>query len=118
MRYAVIVMSVALLCMVGQGFPVLGRDDGKRLAQDGPGAAHPGFRERALQERRYLACYEAHKRKCYDEYCEAVKWCENNWEKCLPLINGTGLHVGTYGKQVLEECKAELRKRCRQDAGM
>lgn len=118
MRYALMFTFVTLLCMAGQGSPVLGQQTGEKVAQGRRELTDSGFRRRAVQNRQYLACYEAQKKECYDRYSQAVKWCQENWEKCLPLISGTGLHAGTYGRQVLEECKAELRKRCRQEAGM
>lgn len=118
MRCALIITCLVLLCMACQGTPALGQQNGEQVAENRPDATDSRFRERAVRKRQYLACYEAQKRVCYDQYSQAVKWCQDNWEKCLPLISGTGLHAGTYGRQVLEECKAKLRKRCRQEAGM
>jgi len=82
----------------------------------------PGFmeryRERALKRIRYLSCYEAGKGDCYREAEEAVTWCQNNWDRCYPLIEGASVTAGTYAVQVSRRCRDRLREKCHREAGM
>ena len=117
MRYALIMVSALLLCGIGQGSQVTGRESGRSLAQLRPPEKDAAFKERAAKRRKYIVCYEAGKGECYKEYTEAVKWCRENWDKCFPLLPGTSVQAGTYGKQVLDKCKARLKRRCMEEAG-
>jgi hypothetical protein len=117
-RYALIAVCALLLCGIGQGSRVAGEEDGASPAQLSPRGSDARFKERAAKRRKYIACYEAGKGECYKKYAESVKWCQENWEKCLPLMNGLGVHAGTYGKQVRDKCKARLQRRCREAAGL
>jgi hypothetical protein len=88
------------------------------MARDRPAEKVAEFQERVAKGRQYRACYETGKWICYRKYAEAIKWCRDNWQQCLPFIDGIGIHSGAYGKQVLDACKSELRSRCSREAGL
>jgi hypothetical protein len=100
-------------------------DPGAQGPDDKSGSQPPaaqGFIERyhenALKRRRFLMCYEAGKGDCYKEAEDAVTWCQNNWDRCYPLIEGASGTAGSYGAQVSKKCKQKLREKCHKEAGM
>lgn len=117
-RQRVTAFALALLCvalMGGAPAPCEALDMG--ADRDRPAGKAAEFQELAARRRQYRACYETGKWICYGKYAEAIKWCRDNWQQCLRHIDGVGIHSGAYGKQVLDECKSELRLRCSRETG-
>lgn len=118
MRYVLMVLCTVLLWGIGQAPAAVGGQNGRQLAQQAPREPDATFKERSAKRRKYIACYESGKGECYEKFSESVRWCQDNWEKCFPLIPGIGAHAAAYGKQELEKCKAQLRIKCRREAGL
>lgn len=117
-RVTTFVLATLLCVALMGGAPALCDALDIGMARDRSAEKGAEFHERAAKGRQYRACYETGKWVCYGKYAEAIKWCRENWQQCLPFIDGIGIHSGAYGKQVLDECKSELRSRCSREAGL
>jgi len=117
MNVRFLILPAATLLLLALVVPVFSQSD--PAATESPEGAPPlvtPYRKSAEKRMRFNRCINQHRGKCYERYQEAVQWCRDNWETCFPLIKSAGVSAGTYGNQVLEECRRELDARCRAEA--
>lgn len=116
-KIGVAVLLVVLLGLLGSVSSTVAEpmSNGKDQSQGKTDAER--YHERAVQRMKFQKCYQLGRVNCFEKYREAVAWCRQNWSRCFPLIDGLGTHASTYGSQVVERCKQELRQKCRREAG-
>ena len=75
------------------------------------------YRQEAVRRMKFNKCVSEHRGECYRKYEEAVRWCQDNWDQCFPLIKSAGISAGTYAAQIRDKCRSDLDARCRAEAG-
>lgn len=70
------------------------------------------YRDRAGKRMEFNKCYRDGLPECYRQFQDGVEWCHKNWNRCFPLIEGSGAHASNFGSQILRKCKDRLRQRC------
>jgi hypothetical protein len=112
-----ILLTVTLLMMLSvqsaSSQPAVSPGESTEEAQD----LGTGYRQEAARRMKFNKCMRESRGECYRKYEEAVRWCQDNWVQCFPLIKGAGISAGTYGSQVREKCSSELNARCKSEAG-
>jgi hypothetical protein len=112
-----ILLAVTLITLLsvqpGCSQPAVTPEESTEEAQD----LGTSYRQEAVRRMKFNRCMSEHRGECYRKYEEAVRWCQDNWDQCFPLIKSAGISAGTYAAQVREKCRSELNARCRSEAG-
>jgi len=118
MNLRFLTFPAATLLLLALAVPVFSQPDtaATESPEVAPAPVTP-YRKSAEKRMKYNRCINQHRGECYERYQEAVQWCRDNWDTCFPLIKSASVSAGTYGNQVLEECRRQLDARCRAEAG-
>lgn len=116
-----VLMASLIICVLGflPGIPnCLAEQSAKSKDAASQKTKAEAFRETVQKKMKFHKCLISGKPECYQQFQDAVKWCNENWELCMAFIEGDGIHASGYGGQILRKCSEKLSMRCREEAGL